>query len=87
MWGGCLGAHCSVLFGGRWLTGSREITLCFIVHINLFAQVFLAANMFVMTLFCVYRQLWLLAPGIALPAFFTFSLGPPTLAFFLSHCL
>jgi len=36
----------------------REITLCFIVHINLFAQVFFAANMFVMTLFCAYRRLF-----------------------------
>lgn len=28
------------------------------MHINLFAQVFFAANMFVMTLFCAYRRLF-----------------------------
>lgn len=47
------------------------------MHINLFAQVFLAANMFVMTLFCVYRQLCLLlALAVALGlrhCFFSFS--------------
>lgn len=31
------------------------------MHINLFAQVFFAANMFVMTLFCAYRRLFSLA--------------------------
>jgi len=61
----------------------REITLCFIVHINLFAQVFFAANMFVMTLFCAYRRLF--SPVLLASIFFFSAL--PFAALFIYGCM